>query len=205
MGRWEDWAWSSQPFLTRGRELISLDKQKLRASGLMNRLALSKWKAGSLETAAATEELKLRGSGASEGHISTWRQHIWVNFLGDWSSNADSMHVIHTSFASPCQSQIRCFICPVGEFLEETLTAAIIAQESEQLMTYRASCTWFLEKLSPVLLPDLMVFYLHSAVNCVLAADPLQSLGFPGWGAGRCAQGGGIIFLCYCLLSWHLV
>lgn len=42
-------------------------------------------------------------------------------------------------------------------------------------------------KLSPVLLPDLMVFYLCSAVNCVLAADPLQSLGFPGWGAGRWA------------------
>ena len=45
VGRWEAWIWSSRPFLTRGRELISPHKQELRALGLMNRLALAKWKA----------------------------------------------------------------------------------------------------------------------------------------------------------------
>ena len=37
------------------------------------------------------------------------------------------------------------FIYCIGYFLEETLTAAIIAQESEQLMTYIVSYPWFLE------------------------------------------------------------
>lgn len=48
-------------FLTCVRELISLNKQKLRAPKLMNRCALSKWKAAILQAAAAAEGLEGRG------------------------------------------------------------------------------------------------------------------------------------------------
>jgi hypothetical protein len=51
-------AWISCPFLTRGRKLISLNKQKLRVPTLMNRLALAKRKAKILQTAATAEGLE---------------------------------------------------------------------------------------------------------------------------------------------------
>lgn len=51
-GSRKELSWSSSPFLTSSRELISLNKQnkqKLRAPRLVNRLALCEWKAGILE------------------------------------------------------------------------------------------------------------------------------------------------------------
>lgn len=63
---------------------------------------------------------------------------------------------VHTSFASSCPFLTCCFIYPTGYFLEETLTAARISGESEQLMTYIVRCTFFFFKAFPVMLPDVM-------------------------------------------------
>lgn len=167
-------------FLTRGRELISLHKQKLRALRLMNRLALSKRKAGILQKncnyrrRAAAERVGSpvpRGVRVRLRETSPLRVRTSVNIVvaaaAMWSM--DSTHIVHTSFASPCQFQIRCLIFPIGYFLEETWTAAILAQESEQLMTYIVSCSWFLESF-PCFVTGFHVLFLYSwsAVNCGL-------------------------------------
>lgn len=55
-----------------------LNEQKLRAARPMNRFALSKWKAGILQTAATTEGLELRGWGHLywEGWWCMWGRHL---------------------------------------------------------------------------------------------------------------------------------
>lgn len=198
----------------------------LRALGLMNRLALSKWKAGSLETAAATEELKLRGGGCLswEGWRYIWGTHLhleatYLSELSRWLEQQCRLNA--------CRTHQFCISMPIPNAVlylsrwrvfrgNSAITAAIIAEESERLMTYRASCTWFLASfpLFCYLIWWFFIFVLQWIVCLLLTpCSPWNSqAGGQEGGQSACqtlaqksAQGGGITFLCYCLLSWHLV
>ena len=101
----------------------------------------------------------------------------------------------------------------------EPLPEAIISRESEQLMTYIVRCTWFHESF-PCFVAwfDILCFFSPPFCNKLWACSwpPavlwISRLGEQEGMQSACqtpglksAKGGRIIFLCYCLLSWHLV
>lgn len=129
-GRREERAWASSPFLTRGRELISLNKQKLRAPRLMKRLAPSKWKAGCCQQLQMLQGWSCGRGLASPGRgrwWCIWRRHLCLEstYLGEhsrwlewqcglWMQSTSSTPVLRL-YANSEHATL--FIYPVGYFL----------------------------------------------------------------------------------------
>lgn len=154
-GREKRWPWNSRLLATRGRKLISLNKQRFSATRLMHTLAPSKWKGSILPTtplatgrgpdSLVSGQAGVVGPSVYWGFVSLSAVHISVStFNRSWSDNITNGHKAHshTRFLLPSPCQIYFYLLlwlysrgGGGNPLISTVTA----WDSAKLMTYIVS------------------------------------------------------------------